>query len=408
MLTRFKRLFWQPPRAHGDVIEDRSVSFLELFYDLVYVVVIAQAAHHLAEHVSWRGAAEFAVVFGLIWLAWLNGTLYYDLHGREDGRTRVAVFVQMMLLALLAVFTGDAVGEDGAAFAVVYALYMTFLAVLWYTVRRQDRLEGYNEYLSMTAVYLVGMVVTIAAIVVSAALDDDARLAVWAVVVVAWLVGGNWMVRASDRGKMPQGMAAGEALVERFGLFVIIVLGEVVVGVVDGLSDAERDVRSIATGLLGLMIGFAYWWSYFDFIGRRLPKLRGDAQARWVYLHMPVTLSIAATGAAMVSLIEHAEDARAPESTAWLLGGSVALGLVALVALMTSLRDYDRLPEIYRPMSAAMLIAAGAALLVAWWRPAPWLLALSLVVILSAIWIFSVDRWIRMDDPMVALPNAGE
>ncbi len=118
-LDQFRRYFWQPPRAHGDVIEDRSVSFLELFYDLVFVVVIAQAAHHLAEHVSWRGAAEFAIVFGLIWIAWLNGTLYYDLHGRGDGRTRTFVFIQMGLLALLGVFTSGATGQDGSAFGVV-------------------------------------------------------------------------------------------------------------------------------------------------------------------------------------------------------------------------------------------------------------------------------------------------
>jgi low temperature requirement protein LtrA len=66
----FKRWFWRPPRPHGEVIADRTVSALELFYDLVYVTVIAQAAHHLAEHVSARGAAEFAVVFALIWIAW--------------------------------------------------------------------------------------------------------------------------------------------------------------------------------------------------------------------------------------------------------------------------------------------------------------------------------------------------
>ena len=66
VVTLFRRYFWKPPRAHGEVIEDRSVSFLELFYDLVYVIVIARAAHTLAEHVSWRGAADFAVVFGLI------------------------------------------------------------------------------------------------------------------------------------------------------------------------------------------------------------------------------------------------------------------------------------------------------------------------------------------------------
>ena len=49
---RFKRWFWRPPRPHGETIADRTVSFLELFYDLVYVVVISQAAHHLTEHVT--------------------------------------------------------------------------------------------------------------------------------------------------------------------------------------------------------------------------------------------------------------------------------------------------------------------------------------------------------------------
>ena len=57
---RFKRWFWRPPRAHGEIIADRQVSVLELFYDLVYVAVLGQAAHHLAEHVSVRGLAEFA------------------------------------------------------------------------------------------------------------------------------------------------------------------------------------------------------------------------------------------------------------------------------------------------------------------------------------------------------------
>src|SRR5262245_60992023 len=57
---RFKRWFWRPPRAHGETIADRQVSVLELFYDLVYVAVIGQAAHHLAEHVAVRGLAEAA------------------------------------------------------------------------------------------------------------------------------------------------------------------------------------------------------------------------------------------------------------------------------------------------------------------------------------------------------------
>ena len=124
------------------VIPDRQVSVLELFYDLVYVAVIGQAAHHLAPHVSGRGLAEFAEVFTLIWIAWINGSLYLELHGREDGRTRSIVFVQVCILVLLAVFTADAAGAGGWGFAVVYALFQVTRTGLWSSFWRQDRRDS--------------------------------------------------------------------------------------------------------------------------------------------------------------------------------------------------------------------------------------------------------------------------
>ncbi len=155
------------------------------------------------------------------------------------------------------------------------------------------------------------------------------------------------------------------------------------------------------------MVGFAFWWTYFDFAGRRLPKRPGRSLTQWAFSHLPVTMSIAAAGAAMVGLIEHAADARTPEATAWLLTGSIAVGLVAFIVTMRSLQDYDRVPMLYRPVTVAMLLAAAGALLIGWWRPAPWLIALSLVALLSALWWFAVDRWLRLDDPHNALPGGG-
>lgn len=397
MLPEFRRRFWLPPRAHGEIIEDRTVSFLELFYDLVYVVVIGRAAHHLAEHVSWQGVYEFAVVFGLIWIAWLNGTLYYELHGREDGRTRVFVFIQMLLLVLLAVYTGDAAGVDGQGFAIVYVLFLGVLFWLWYSVRRRDS----EEYMALTATYLVGMGISMLAVAVTVFLSAETRLTVWAVVVVAWVV--SWSLLASRRGTQ-SGLVVTDSLVERYGLFVIIVLGEVVVGVTAGLSDAERTGETIATGLLGLSIGFAYWWTYFDFVGRRRPVNEPPVRVRWLLAHLPVTMAIAAAGAAMVSLIEHGEDATTPAPTSWLLSGSVALGLVALVFNMRSLRDARRFPELFQPVGGAMLAAAALALLLGWLAPAPWALAASLLAVLTLLWLFAISRWLRLEDPSAALP----
>ena len=195
---------------------------------------------------------------------------------------------------------------------------------------------------------------------------------------------------------MSLGTTATDSLVERFGTFTIIVLGEVVLGVVTGLVAAERDGLTITVALLALWIGFGFWWIYFDLVGRRLPR-NGVALTNWVLSHFPIALSIAAAGAAIVSLIGHVHDARAPDGTAWLLGGAVALGLLALIVIQQSLADAERLVSVYRPLSIALALGAVAASVVGWARPAPWLLALLMIVILSLAWTFAVLRFLRAD-----------
>ena len=125
----------------------RSAYVKELFYDLVYVAVIGQAARQLAERLRVRGVAEFAVVFALIWIASIDGS-YLELHGREDGRTRSIVFAQMGILVLLAVFTAEATNKSGKGFAVVYATYQIVQTWLWYSVWRQDR-RDHPEFLAL-------------------------------------------------------------------------------------------------------------------------------------------------------------------------------------------------------------------------------------------------------------------
>ncbi|WP_307783564.1 low temperature requirement protein A [Streptomyces spinoverrucosus] len=95
------------------------------------VVLVQQAAHHLSEHVTWRGLVEFGAVFTLIWIAWLNGSLYHDLHGREDARGRTVLLVQILALVPLGAFIPEAGGSDGFAFSVSAAVLFAVLALVW-------------------------------------------------------------------------------------------------------------------------------------------------------------------------------------------------------------------------------------------------------------------------------------
>jgi low temperature requirement protein LtrA len=389
---QFKRWLSRPPRPHGAILFDRRVSFLEVFYDLAYVAVIGQASHQLAGNISARGVVDFAIIFGLIWFAWLNGSLYVELHGGEDGRTRNIVFVQMCILALLAVFTAGAADGDGTPFSVVYSAFLLFMTWLWYTVRSQDR--DRPEFLGVTGWYVLGMGVSAAVVLGSGFLMAEPRLLIWAAFTVAWFVG--LMIVRRSQTVLSLGTAATDSLVERFGTFTIIVLVEVVLGVVAGLVSSERDGLTITVGLLALWIGFGLWWIYFDLVGRRLPR-NGPPLRNWVLSHFPIALSIAAAGAAIVSLIGQAHDARAPVETAWLLAGAVALGLLAVIVTAQSLVDAERLFSVYRPLGTVLAIGAVAALVVGWMRPAPWLLAFLLVAVLSVLWGFAVLRFLSAD-----------
>jgi low temperature requirement protein LtrA len=131
-LRRNIRRWWQPPKNIREREEERRVTFLELFYDLVYVVLIAQLSHALAQHVNPAGVAGFVFMFVTVWVAWGNGAMYHDLHGNNDIRTRIFTFLQMFTVAAMAVFAHDALGESAVGFALSFAAYQLVLTWLWW------------------------------------------------------------------------------------------------------------------------------------------------------------------------------------------------------------------------------------------------------------------------------------
>lgn len=322
-------------------------------------------------------------MFSLTYIAWANGSLYLELHGRPDGRTRLFVFLQIGILAVLAVYASNASGGSGSAFAITYAAFLAVMTWLWYVVRRQD-VHARPEILADAGRYVIAMAASVVVILVSAFLPTEPRFVVWAIFTLAWILLLRFTGRS--RGGLSQGVTPTDSLVERFGTFTIIVLGEVVFGVVDGLAQSPHDFTAIATGMIALVVGFGFWWIYFDVVGGRLPKGDGAAIANWMVSHYPITLSIAAAGAGMVSLVSHAHDASTPAPTSWLLSGAVAVGMIGLIVTSRALADAGALLAAYRAIGFALAGAAALSLVVGLVRPAPWLLALLLVFVLTLVW----------------------
>ncbi|MEO0600065.1 MAG: low temperature requirement protein A [Myxococcota bacterium] len=391
--TGFRR-WWRPPRRASDRDPDRKVTFLELFYDLVYVVLVSQVAHYLSENVDAVGIARSLFLFLLLWLAWVNGTLYHELHGNNDVRTRVFTFLQMTAVAGMAVFAHDAFGEGAAGFALSVASFQGILTYLWFRTGSYDPPHRPLSY-PYAGSYLVSTLLFAG----SAFVEDEVRPALWGAGLLAsvavQLYQAVWPPRDPEiRAERQRSLVATPSLVERFGLLTIIVLGEVIVGVVSGVSQTHHvhlEVGAAAVG--GLLLSFGIWWLYFDLVAHHLPHA-GEGNRAWTYLHLPVTAGIAATGAAVLDLVEHTEVAL-PSEERWLVVGAVALTEVSVAALMWTLQLWSQHRRIGVRITGLLVASAGGTLALG-------LTELDTVELLFAIdglvlpaVVYSLAAWIR-------------
>lgn len=387
VLRRLRAELWQAPRAHGDVLRDRSVGPLELFYDLVVVVLVAQAAHHLAHDLTAAGLGQFAVVFAIVWMAWFNGTLHHELHGREDVRARNTFLGQILLLVPLGAFIPAAGGAHSQAFAIDSALLFGFLALLWYRAGRADT----ADFIRTSRRYVWATLILATALAGSVALPADDRLVTWAILAALYLLAVIALFAVAPPN-VSASLRVTDALTERFGAFVIIVLGETVTGVVTGLAAEPTRPIALAVGLTTVLVGFGSWWTYFDFAGHRAPREARPAVLGWMLAHLPVTAAIAAMGAVMVPLVEHAATGRTSAPVAWILAGAAIILLAAIAAQITCLPGWDTNRALYRPLSILCLLACFLPVPIGLLRPNPLLIAATLVLTFAVPWTFAVIR----------------
>jgi low temperature requirement protein LtrA len=385
--ARLRRLLWQPPRAHGEQPHQRVVGPLELFYDLAVVVLVAQDAHHFAGHLTWRGLGEFAAIFTLVWIAWANGSLHHELHGHDDARGRSTFLLQILVLASIGAFIPEAGGTRGAAFAVAASVLFAVLAVLWLFAARGDS----PEYRRPSRLFVIGTAACSLLLSGTALLPASARVAAWGLLDAAYLAGFAAVILTAGPAQAAA-LTITDALIERFGLLIIIVLGETLTGVVAGLARVHVTALILSVGLVAVVVGFGAWWTYFDFAGHRHPRPGQTATVQWMLSHLPITGAIAAMGAAMVSLVAHADDGRTPAATAWILCAGAAVVLCATMLVSASLQDWQRERGLYRPLACTCAAAALACLGLGAAHPAPLLLGVALVVLLGIPWVLAVAR----------------
>jgi low temperature requirement protein LtrA len=324
----------RPPDLNQD--SNRSATRLELFFDLAFVLFVARCADLLAKDETWHGALVFGAVLTIGWWAWASTTLYANRFDTDDAVFRLITLAGMAGVVAMAASVDKIDGPTGRWFALGYVIIR--LALIAGYVRAWRHVPKAR---STARLYLIGHSLGAVVWLVSLAVPEPARYWLWGVGVLADLV---WPTAAARlKNAVPLHL---EHLPERFGLFVILVLGESVAAVVTGLHDGGWKPAVVVTAVPAFAVAAALWWVYFDLSGgaaKRRLAVEGDDVTKhgvhdfYVYVHLPLAVSLAAVAVGLEHAVLHGSDDHLTAGTRWVLGIATAGYLLSAAVMQAQL-----------------------------------------------------------------------
>jgi low temperature requirement protein LtrA len=309
--------------------DEHRVTPLELFFDLVFVLAITQVTGLLADDPTWRGLARGMLLLGALWWSWSAYAWLTNTVDADEGGTRLAMLSAMAAMLVVAIAVPGAFNENAFEFGVAYAFVRAMHLVLYV------RAAGHTALRSATLRMVGTSSPAVVLILAASFFDGAAQGAIWAAALLL------------DYGGIALGRGRGWTLfhphhfAERYGLIVLIALGESIVAIGIGASSTtELEPTEIGAALLGAVLVSALWWTYFDTTAivaeRRLASLEGVPRVRlardsYSYLHLPLI-----TGVVLIALgiKKTLAETGAPlgDIPAVALCGGVAVYLLAHVA----------------------------------------------------------------------------
>jgi len=281
-----------PAHAHG-----RKATWFELFFDLVFVVAVAQLSGAFAHHYDGVGAGVFAFGFLAMWWCWLGHTFHATRFHADTPSQRWLGVAHILAVVWIGYGASDLGGERAWIFASGVAVFKVLLALAyglnWHWRGARGLIRTY------IGLYLVQGTLWAASI----AMAPEWRWAMWALAFVIDLASPWWVARYTH-----QVPPHPEHLPERFGLFTIILLGEGMAASVHALDHGPAlTSQALIAAIGGALLSFMVWIGYFERSrGHQEREVDSAGAGRnlrlWAYAHVPLYLGIASQAAGTVYL----------------------------------------------------------------------------------------------------------
>jgi low temperature requirement protein LtrA len=293
-------------RARSPHEPHRTATPLELLFDLVFVVAIAQAAsglhHAVAEVHIGQALVSYTMVFFGIWWAWMNFTWFASAYDCDDVLYRLSVFVQITGALVFAAGVKTMFDQGAINIATLggYVIMRMALVPQWLRASAGDAPRR-----TTARRMALGVSLCQAAWIGLYFVDGSLALAGFLVFAIVELAVPVWAERAAPTTWHPHHIA------ERYGLFTIIVLGESILAatlaVQAALASGERFMALVPIIVGGLLIVYSLWWLYFYRPVHDLLESHNLRRAiTWGYGHFVVFGSAAAVGAGLAVSVDQA------------------------------------------------------------------------------------------------------
>ena len=266
-LTANHRSWWGAPRTITNTIENRKISWLELFSDLVYVVIIHSFVENLSAHFNLYGFVTFWVLFLFFFNTWTNMVLYFDLHGENNLRNVCFALLQIVAVAITATFTPDVFAGHYTGFILAYSFNQLIYMYLYLKTMIADPLHATTTRPFLIA-YVIGEALFIGSIWAPSLAVQQGVVILSLVIFISTVMAesGNFD-REFKLRDIP--FELNSAVLERYGLFTMIVLGESLAGIIEHMSEEHTHLTDYTHFVIAMVCIIGTWLLYYTLMDER-------------------------------------------------------------------------------------------------------------------------------------------
>ena len=365
------------------VDQEHRVTPRELFFDLVFVFAFTQVATLLANDPTFAGIGRGVLVLAALWWAWTAYAWLTNTVDPEEGVVGAALLVALIAMFVAALVVPGVFDDDGALFGAAFLVVIAMHLALYALAGRGNR-DLLAAVLRLAPGTLMG-----ATLILVAGFTEGARIWLWVAAIACVYIGAalsgstGWQLHPSH-------------LAERYGLVLIIALGEAFISIGIGATGTGIGPGEVVAAIFGILVAASFWLAYFDFFAirgeRMLRDLEGPdrvALARdvYAYAHLPMIVGIVLFAFAMKTVVGHVGEELGSVAAFALCGGS-ALYLLTYSAIRMRIERRVRVSRGRLAAAVALLLVLPVATMV------PALAALALVTtVWLALHIYELVWW---------------